>query len=209
MLLLLLTLAHPIDPAGVTRHDKGWRYHQAGWIVVHVEGEPYERGVQHGRLLAPEIAAKLRCYAAHLGHKAPADSWKLARTLASSLFLRSHDKEYLEETKGIADGASDAGARLFRRRIDLLDVVTLNGWPEEMTLDGALRALPTGLEGRRYPLPKEVVRPTHYSAFAATGPATRDGKIVFGHITMFSHSPLPALCRNQPLGQESGSSTVS
>src|SRR5262249_10728847 len=29
----------------------------------------------------------------------------------------------------------------------------------------------------------------HCSAFAATGPATADGKIVFGHITMFSLYP--------------------
>ena len=34
------------------------------WIVLHVEGGPYERGYQHGRLLAPEIAAHVRCFAA-------------------------------------------------------------------------------------------------------------------------------------------------
>ena len=33
------------------------------------------------------------------------------------------------------------------------------------------------------------------SAFAATGPATRDGKIVFGHITMFSALPVELLQR--------------
>src|SRR5207302_4116593 len=32
-------------------------------------------------------------------------------------------------------------------------------------------------------------KPMHCSAFAATGPATADGKIVFGHITMFSLYP--------------------
>ena len=55
---------HEIDPRTVQRHGKGYRYYQAGWVVVHVEGEPYERGVQHGRLLAPEIAAHVRCFAA-------------------------------------------------------------------------------------------------------------------------------------------------
>ena len=44
------------DPASVTREGAGYRYPQAGWIVVHIEGEPYERGYQHGRLLAAEIA---------------------------------------------------------------------------------------------------------------------------------------------------------
>ena len=64
------------DPRSVQRHGKGYRYNQAGWIVLHVEGDPYERGVQHGRLLAPEIAAHVRCFAATLGHKSPADAWK-------------------------------------------------------------------------------------------------------------------------------------
>src|SRR5262245_21517988 len=112
---------HKIDPAGVQRHGKGYRYNQAGWIVLHIEGEPYERGVQHGRLLAPELDAHVRCYAATLGDKGPAASWRLARTLTSALFLRGYEREYLEEMKGIADGASAAGARFDGRRLDLLD----------------------------------------------------------------------------------------
>ncbi|MFO0846305.1 MAG: C45 family autoproteolytic acyltransferase/hydrolase, partial [Gemmataceae bacterium] len=181
------------DPRTVQRHGPGYRYPQAGWVVLHIEGEPYERGVQHGRLLAPEIAAHLRCYSAMQSPKAPEDAWRHARTLAHALFLRGYTKEYLEEMKGIADGASAAGARLHGRRIDLLDIVTLNSWPEEMTLDGALRALPAALDGLRFPLenprPKAPPKSEHCSAFAATGPATRDGKVVFGHITMFSLYP--------------------
>ena len=38
------------DPASVQRHGPGYRYPQAGWIVLHIEGEPYDRGVQHGHL---------------------------------------------------------------------------------------------------------------------------------------------------------------
>src|SRR5262245_52067512 len=183
---------HEIDPRSVQRHGKGYRYNQAGWVVVHVEGEPYDRGVQHGRLLAPEIAAHVRCFASTLGPKAPAESWKLARTLANALFLRGYDKEYLEEMKGIAHGASDAGARFDGRRIDLLDIVTLNAWPEIETLDHGLLAEPTPLDSLRLPSqpqPKTPPKPMHCSAFAATGPATKDGKIVFGHITMFSLYP--------------------
>src|SRR5262245_39921884 len=119
MLFALLAFAvgptHPTDPLTVARFEKASAYHQAGWVAVQGEGEPCERGVQHGQLLAPEIEAKLGCYAARLGPKAPAENWKLARTLASSLYLRGHDREYLEEMKGIADGASAAGARLFGR----------------------------------------------------------------------------------------------
>ncbi len=48
------------DPLAVQRHGRGYRYPQAGWIVLHIDGEPYDRGVQHGRLLAPEIVAFVR-----------------------------------------------------------------------------------------------------------------------------------------------------
>src|SRR6516162_1985445 len=103
------------DPNTVQRYGPAYRYPQAGWIVLHIEGEPYERGVQHGRLLAPEIAAHIRCMGAVFSHKSPEDGWKQARTLVNALFLRGYAKEYLEEMKGIADGASAAGARFAGR----------------------------------------------------------------------------------------------
>jgi hypothetical protein len=181
------------DPRAVQRSGPAYRYPQDGWIVLHIEGEPYDRGVQHGRLLAPEIAAHVRCFAAWQGSKDSAAAWKQTRTLVNALFLRRYDKEYLEEMKGIADGASAAGAKFDGRPLDLLDVVALNAWPEVMTLDRALDATPTGLEGQRFPLdgvtPKPLPKPERCSAFAATGPATKDGKVVFGHITMFSLYP--------------------
>jgi hypothetical protein len=181
------------DSRTVQRYGPAYRYPQAGWIVLHIEGEPYERGVQHGRLLAPEIAAHVRCFAATQGPKDPPAAWKQTRTLVNALFLRRYDKEYLEEMKGIADGAAAAGARFDNRPVDLVDVVALNAWPEAMHLDSALAATPTGLEGIRFPLESPAAKvapvPSRCSAFAATGPATKDGKVVFGHITMFSLYP--------------------
>src|SRR5262249_44561501 len=138
------------DPRTVQRWGPAYRFPQDGWIVLHIEGEPYDRGVQHGRLLAPEIAAHVRAYATILSPRAPEDGWKHTRTLANSLFLRRYEKEYLEEMKGIADGASAAGARFHGRPIDLLDVVALNSWPEIETLDHALDATATGLESIRF-----------------------------------------------------------
>src|SRR5947199_6503877 len=87
------------DPRSVQRHGKGYRYPQAGWIVLHIEGEPYERGEQHGRLLANEIVAFVRCFALQQGHKAPEEAWRQTRTLANALFLRQFEPEYLEEMK--------------------------------------------------------------------------------------------------------------
>jgi Phospholipase B len=177
------------DPASVERYGPAYRYPQAGWIVLHIEGQPYERGYQHGRLLAPEILDFLKASANMANHKTPAEGWHYIRTLVNALFLRQYEQEYLEEMKGIAEGANAAGVRWEGRPIDLLDVVALNAWAEVETLDPALDALPTGLEGKRFPgqQPKTMPapKPMHCSAFAANGPATRDGKIVFGHITMF------------------------
>ncbi len=181
------------DPYAVQRYGPAYRYPQAGWIVLHIEGQPYERGYQHGRLLAPEIAAYLRCSAAIQNSAAPKEGWRTTRSLVNALFVRRYDREYLEEMKGIADGATAAGARFDGRPIDLVDIVALNAWPELETLDSALEATPTGLEGVRFPnaraRAKQAPKPMHCSAFAATGPATADGKIVFGHITMFSLYP--------------------
>jgi hypothetical protein len=183
------TLFQP-DPLSVQRYGPAYRYPQAGWIVLHIEGEPYERGYQHGRLLAPEIAAAVHNAAMQMSPKAPTEGWRSTRSLVNALFLRRYAKEYLEEMRGIADGASAAGARFENRPIDLVDIVAYNCWPEIETLDGALEATPTGLEGMRFPhaqpRAQPAPKPMHCSAFAATGPATRDGKVVFGHITMFS-----------------------
>jgi hypothetical protein len=178
------------DPLSVRRFGPGYRYPQAGWTVLHIEGAPYTRGFQHGRLLAAEIAELIGELARYRSVKAPADAWNDLRLVANALFLRRFDREYLEEMKGIADGAADAGAKYNGRAIDLLDVVTLNADIETTFLDEALDATATGLEGREFTEPARgrPVRPheSHCSAFAATGPATADGQVVFGHITMWN-----------------------
>src|SRR5439155_9118523 len=89
--------AYTPDPLGVQRHGPGYRYTQAGWIVLHIEGPPYDRGFQHGRLLAPEIAGYLKCFAQQQAGKAPEEGWRVTRTLVNALFLRKFDQEYLEE----------------------------------------------------------------------------------------------------------------
>ncbi len=162
-----------------------YRYPAAGWIYLHIEGEPYERGYQHGHLMAREIPEYLARCAALLGSK---DHWDDYRTTANALFLRGFDREILEEMRGIADGASDAGARWKDRRIDLLDIVVANTTVEMGQLALAVSATPTGLEGLTLDAPpysdrrRDSVK-DHCSAFAATGPATRDGKMVIGHVT--------------------------
>jgi hypothetical protein len=162
-----------------------YRYPAAGWIYLHIEGKPYERGYQHGHLMSREIPEYFERCASLLGSK---EHWDDYRKLANSLFLRGFDQELLEEMRGIADGASDAGARWQDRRIDLIDVLVANTTIEIGVLDRALSTTRTGLEGLGLEVPpyangKHDSVMDHCSAFAATGPATRDGKMVIGHVT--------------------------
>ena len=160
-----------------------YRYPAAGWIYLHIEGQPYERGYQHGYLMAREIPEYFARCASDLGSKADAPGWDQLRTVANALFLRGFDREILEEMRGIADGANAAGAKWLGRPIDLVDIVVANVTVELGELRGAIAATPTGLEGLHFDPPAYVERKRdsvidHCSAFAATGPATRDGKMV-------------------------------
>lgn len=197
--LVVLLLSAPLaaadepfrpDPLSVRRHGPGYRYPQHGWAVLHIEGEPYDRGHQHGRLLAKEIETYVAALSEHRAAKSPAEYWSLYRELVSGLYLHRFDREHLEEMKGIAEGAAAAGAKAHGRPIDLTDVAGVNLWVELACLGDALRATPTGVEGVTgappAPAPPPPPQEHHCSAFAATGPATADGKIVFGHITMWN-----------------------
>ena len=166
-----------------------YRYPAAGWIYLHIEGKPYERGYQHGFLMAREIPEYLDRCAADLGAGAP--GWASLRTTANAFFLRGFDREILEEMRGIADGASDAGAKWQGRRVDLVDIVVANVTVEMGELRSAMYTTPTGLEGLKFESPayfdkkRDVPVTERCSAFAATGPATRDGKMIVGHVTMW------------------------
>jgi hypothetical protein len=174
-------------PSAVTSYGPAYRYPIGGWIYLHIEGKPYERGYQHGRLMAAEIPRYMERCAAELDPKGKNKSWDLARTTASALFLHGFDEEILQEMKGIADGASDAGARWEGRPIDLTDIVVVNTTVELGDLKEALPVTPNGLEGFHLAAPDYGTRKRealdHCSSFAATGSATRDGRMVIGHTT--------------------------
>jgi hypothetical protein len=166
-----------------------YRYPAAGWIYLHIEGKPYDRGYQHGYLMAREIPEYLERCAFDLAGKADEHNWNQYRTSADALFLRGFDREILEEMRGIADGANANGAKWLNRKLDLVDIVVANTTVELGELRGAVSTTPTGLEGLKFDLPGYARQPKkdavtdHCSAFAATGPATRDGKMVIGHVT--------------------------
>ncbi|HTS48758.1 MAG TPA: C45 family autoproteolytic acyltransferase/hydrolase [Bryobacteraceae bacterium] len=178
-------------PAAVATYGPAYRYPTGGWIYLHIEGQPYERGYQHGRLMSKEIVQYMARCAAELGHSGKSQSWDLARATAGALFLHGFDQEILLEMQGIADGASDAGARWEGRRLDLTDMVTVNTTVELGALSDALKVTPNGLEGLHLQPPGYFTTKRglmsgpadHCSAFAATGKATRDGRMLMGHVT--------------------------
>lgn len=192
-----------IDPRTVQRWGAGWRYPQAGWTVLHIEGAPRERGLQHGHLLATEIAAYIRALSEYWGPKAPAAAWAQNRRVARQLFASGFPAEQMQEMQGIADGASAAGARVREggrmRRLDVLDIITLNASNEIDSIQDALvvtRDAPdVRVATQQPPDPSLRVarqrkkRPQRCNAFIANGPATADGRIVFGHITMYDLYP--------------------
>ena len=178
--------------AAVTTFGPAYRYPTGGWIYLHIEGEPYERGYQHGYLLAREIEGYLDRTAAELDSKDRARGLNFGRTAANALFLRGFDEEMLQEMKGIADGAAANNAKYNGRTVDLLDVVVMNTVTELGLLEPATNVLPTGIEGLGLRAPdyaksaEKVPVTDRCSAFAATGKATRDGKMIVGHVTWWS-----------------------
>ncbi|HNX48522.1 MAG TPA: hypothetical protein PLS53_01590 [Thermoanaerobaculaceae bacterium] len=185
-----VTDVRELVPAETVRwRGEGYRYEDRGWIVLHVEGEPYPRGFQHGFLLADEIVTYLGKLAIGENGKEPAAGWTSLRLLADALLLRGFDEEQLTEMRGIADGAARAGATYDGRAIDLLDIVTLNSVVDLGQLKGALRVTPNALSGRSFlSAAEEMAIPDERhkcSSLAATGPATADGGVVFGQLFMW------------------------
>ena len=175
----------PVDSA-IRSYGPAYRYADGGWTYLHVEGQPYERGYQHGQLMSKEIVQYMERCAATIETYGAKESWSMARGTVSALFLHGFDQEILEEMKGIADGASDAGAKWEGRRIDLTDIAVVNTTVEFGELFGAVQVTPSGLEGLHLQPPTAGASKAamdHCSAFAATGKATRDGRMVIGHVT--------------------------
>lgn len=173
----------------VTWAGKGFRYEDGGWINVHIEGAPYERGHQYGQLVGADLARFVEKLAIQKDKEDPGRGWSHARTLADALMLRKFDPEFLEEMKGIADGAAAAGAKFRGRNLDLLDVVTANSDIDLGELEAATRVTASPLSGRTFQKAEDEAarggKGDHCSSFVATRSATRDGRFVMGQMFMW------------------------
>lgn len=140
---------------------KAYRIDKNGWIYLHIEGEPFERGFQRGYLTAIEIDEFLDTLAYIQKFKTAKEPDFFVKA-ANKLFKNKVSKEYIEEMKGMVAGMKRAG-----KRVSFEEMLFMNGfidifywWPEE----------------------KQSKQPG-CSAFIATGQATADGKIIMGHNT--------------------------
>ncbi|HDQ15751.1 MAG TPA: hypothetical protein ENN45_01680, partial [Bacteroidetes bacterium] len=120
-----------------------------GWIYLYIEGEPYERGYQHGYLLAPEIIDMMTRWS-NVIHNGPIISW-FASTESSNYdqvseawwnfcrrgidrqFWYRFPDEYKKEIQGIADGVNARGLKFRDREVDYLDILSINEMYEFMT----------------------------------------------------------------------------
>ena len=112
LLLLLFALALPAAAAPTAEQAK-WlssakRAEKDGWIYIHVEGTPRQRGFQHGYQLANEIADGLAMRRTEWEHNSTyAWSWLVGKS--KQLINPKVDAEDLAEMDGIAEGMSAAG----------------------------------------------------------------------------------------------------
>ncbi|MBI4913694.1 MAG: hypothetical protein HY823_13235 [Acidobacteria bacterium] len=169
---------------------KGYRYDMGGWIFVHIEGEPYARGRQYGELVASEIVAYMNKLGIQKNAADPSKGWQQIRLMSDALFFRKYDLEYLEEMKGIAEGAHKGGAKFRGRDLDLLDIVALNSVVDADYVESALRVTPSPLANRTFMKGEDEAehggKGDHCSSFVATQSATKDGRFVMGQMFMWN-----------------------
>ena len=102
--------------------NKANRHEKAGWVYVHIEGTPQERGFQHGYLLAKEIAQGIKATRTEWEYES-ATKWSWLLEKASTMFVRKIDKENLAELDGIVEGMQAAGVPSSRA-----EIIAYNGY---------------------------------------------------------------------------------
>jgi hypothetical protein len=174
----------------IKRYRQAFRFEEKGWIYVHVEGEPYNRGFQFGYLTANEIKTFINKLAISYNKDNPSLAWRTLRSQVDMIFLRKYENEYITEMKGIADGANKNSATVFDRPIDLLDIVTINSYIDLSYAADGITKTPNQLTGKRFDSPEEQMdmpdRLHKCSGLLANKSATIDGRVVFAQLFMWN-----------------------
>jgi hypothetical protein len=146
-----------------TVYEGAYRFNYNGWVYLHIEGEPYQRGFQHGYLMAPELKDALTTIK-YTTLQDTGKDWEYFVNEGEKLFMANPEEEFVEEIKGIAEGASAAGFN-----VSWQEVLAWNGYSE--------------LTGYWWPNEQAGAYSDneHCSAFMATGSYTSDGGVVMAH----------------------------
>jgi hypothetical protein len=183
ILLLLVILIYSSLVSSQTKdqlsnEQKEWiskanRHEKAGWIYIHIEGKPEERGFQHGYLLAKEIKEAIVATGRVWQYETALD-WQWMVQRSAKIFNSKIDTENMQEMEGIVEGMKAAGEIVTRD-----EIVAYNGSTE--------------FTQYWWPMVKDTISPNSpnhkkesCSSFIATGSMTADGGIVLGHNTMSS-----------------------
>jgi hypothetical protein len=174
----LLLCSPPITPS-LTEEQQAWlakanRHEKNGWIYLHIEGTPKERGFQHGYLLASEIQEAIRVLAEEWKYQNGME-WPWLVNKADEILTTKVDTENLAEIDGMVEGMKAKGISTTRD-----ELVALNGYIELMwywwpKVKDSLQI--------SSPEPKKQ----SCSSFIATGNMTTDGNIVLGHNSMVGY----------------------
>jgi hypothetical protein len=161
-----------------------YKIEKNGWVYIHIEGTPKERGRQHGKHVGKQLeefikTTKFNCLYDY------GKSWDFFIEAGVKLFkpvIKNNYREIYEEMEGIVEGCKEAG---FDTTID--EIICWNGsmilfdywWPNsEHSSSHIKHHRPTGGEGGGKGAPGRC------SAFIAVGKDyTKDGKIVMAHNT--------------------------
>uniref|UniRef100_A0A6C0K1C0 Uncharacterized protein n=1 Tax=viral metagenome TaxID=1070528 RepID=A0A6C0K1C0_9ZZZZ len=142
------------------------KLHQ-GWIHITISGEPFERGFQHGHLLANHFKHihKVLVFTVKNEFNISLDEYMKTCAKLITPNIAKYHPEFLEEIKGIAKGAKVS--------VDFLvawnALLSMYSYYDTLKQNGGQRC----------------------SAFIACGNATKDGKIVMAHNTHSDYATGP------------------
>jgi hypothetical protein len=165
--------------ASLTKEQQSWvsqaeRHEKAGWVYLHIEGQPRQRGFQYGYMMSKEIAESLRMRHAMWAYQTATDwEWLVAKSKA--MITSNVDAENLAEIDGIVEGLKGAGVLTSRDEMVAYNAffdLSWYWWPKVKENVGASSPNP---------------RKQSCSAFIATGSMTADHSIVLGHNTWMDY----------------------
>ena len=189
------------------QYGKGYRYNIQGWVYIHIEGEPYERGYQYGYLASAEIMDMMQRWI-NLEYKkvklliffpisnlcrSPEKLWNYFKDKAEDCFKKYVPEEYIKELKGLTDGLKAKGAKIFNRGIEFEDILTYqfiqdieySSFKNPFKRSHFLQRLFFGIK-QILTIGIDDFYAGHCTAFIATGDATKNGEIVVAHSSIFN-----------------------